>query len=66
MLQNYQEALPSPSDTESGWMPGFSFKLSGMNPMRQSDASLLYFAVRYRYQQRGAFLSGFRTGHPSP
>ncbi len=58
-LLNYQEALPSPSDTESGWMPGFLFQLSGINPVRRSDASLLYFAVRYRFNQGGVHYQGF-------
>ncbi|MHB1880841.1 MAG: hypothetical protein ACYCPA_01320 [Acidithiobacillus sp.] len=66
MLQNYQEALPSPSDTESGWMPGFSFKLSGMNPLRRSDASLLYFAVRYRYNSGGLSYQGFTLATHRP
>ncbi len=65
-LMNYQEALPSPSDTESGWMPGFSFKLSGINPVRRSDASLLYFAVRYRFNQGGIHYQGFTLNTRQP
>ncbi len=65
-LQNYQEALPSPSDTESGWMPGFRFELSGINPVLPSSASLVYFSVRYQYNSGNLNYQGFSLATHQP
>jgi len=61
-LMNYQERLPSPSDIESGWMPGFAAKYSLMGDYFPSLPNL-YFAVNYQFSSgdiayHGATLSG--------
>ncbi|MBU2731697.1 hypothetical protein [Acidithiobacillus ferridurans] len=47
-LMNYQERLPSPSDIESGWMPGFAAKYTLMGDYFSSLPNL-YFAVNYQF-----------------
>ncbi len=47
-LLNYQEHLPSPSDTESGWRPGFEITASGMN---SKIVPHLYLGLSYKYNQ---------------
>ncbi|MBU2831571.1 autotransporter outer membrane beta-barrel domain-containing protein [Acidithiobacillus ferriphilus] len=64
-LMNYQEHItPGPSDTESGWMPGFRVSASGMN----SDSGLLplvYLAVAYQYNNHSVTYHGalLNPGH---
>ena len=57
-LQDYQEALPSPSDIESGWMPGFRLGISGMNPQNANSGPLLYFTLHYGYQNGNLLYQG--------
>lgn len=57
-LMNYQEHLPSPSDTESGWMPGFEVKYSLMGNYFSSLPSNLYFAVHYQYNSSSISYKG--------
>jgi len=66
VLQNYQEALPSPSDIESGWMPGLRLGISGMNPPGPGFASRLYFALHYGYQQGNLRYQGFALATHQP
>ncbi len=46
-LLNYQEHLPSPSDTESGWMPGFTVGYSYMGNLL--GVNNLYLSARNKY-----------------
>lgn len=58
-LMNYQEHIsPAPtygSDIESGWMPGFTVHLSGMNDKLTQN---LYFSINYYYSSGGIAYHG--------
>ena len=62
-LMNYQEhfattgVLSAPmDDTESGWLPGFSVNLSGMNDNLTKN---LYLSLNYNYSSAGIAYKGF-------
>ncbi len=57
-LMNYQEHLPSPSDIESGWMPGFEVKYSLMGNHFKEFLSNMYFAVHYQYNSSSISYQG--------
>ncbi len=65
-LMNYQEHItPGPSDTESGWMPGFAVKYSLMGDYFQSLPSNIYFAVHYQFNSGNINYKGaLQTGTP--
>ncbi|WP_308389856.1 hypothetical protein [Acidithiobacillus sp. AMEEHan] len=65
-LMNYQENLPSPSDTESGWMPGFEFKYSLMGNYFSSLPSNIYFAVNYQFNSGGIHYDGANLATHKP
>ncbi len=63
-LMNYQEHLPSPSDIESGWMPGFAVKYSLMGDYFPSLPNL-YFAVNYQFNSGDiAYHGALQNGTP--
>lgn len=63
-LMNYQERLPSPSDIESGWMPGFAAKYSLMGDYFPSLPNL-YFAVNYQFSSGDiAYHGALQDGTP--
>ncbi len=63
-LMNYQEHItPGPSDTESGWMPGFDFKLDSMSNYFVPN---FYWAIHYQYASGNInYLGSLMDGTPS-
>lgn len=59
-LMNYQENLPSPSDTESGWMPGF--RISGS----YLYGNHIYASVKYGYNSGSIAYKGGLIGSTQP
>ncbi|MBE7566244.1 hypothetical protein [Acidithiobacillus sp. HP-11] len=64
MLMNYQEHItPGPSDTESGWMPGFDIQLDNMN---NAFVPNLYWAIHYQYASGNIhYLGSYMDGTPA-